>query len=772
MQSLTLALLIGMTVLLLGCGLFSDGRTTEGREASSMSTVAVDVRSPFYEGPRSLESRIIASPVIVRVRLGSVSTSVESGPTYRGVKYSVLLEFNFSVLEYLKGSGADDIVAVWAAAPFFETSQEAEAALPAITAAREADWDDHDAIVFLRSSNASLASTQQANRYYLAWGGSWMDYGVDDDGYSLGSRHDKLWLPAESASSMQSQSGGDRQRFLMDVPPDSGTQPMVTLGELKARIAAVTARLDAGDGSEQYRECLERTYRYEGQDRYRTSIGDEVLFTAPPDGELASGLGASSVVHEAIAYTDASNVRLEVWLEGTDADLSSVEFGEAVPSDFSGADGNRDLFEFAYRVVSARPLPADTYTVEYNLRDAHFVRCEGYTYHHEWAITVNAPDGTLHEAFFDPVTDGTAVAADGTNGVLKPASFTGTDRATATVERIEWESGTVKLELSSDDALAGHVVDFIELDGTVSLSLHADQATVDAANDTLSWSVASQPWHDGDELMLRVGRGPCWNNTAVPNPADNPGLMRDCFNLLAAKDALRGTATLNWSVDTAISDWDGVKVEGSPARVTELNLSSSDLTGTIPPDLGRLDGLVFLRLVNNQLTGEIPAELGSLSNLRIILASDNRLTGAIPPELGGLSSLEELWLHRNRLSGEIPAALGDLGSLRKLTLAGNRLSGAIPSDLGDLSNLEDLWLNYNQLTGEIPAALGNLSNLQRLLLGNNQLTGEIPAALGDLSNLQRLLLGNNQLTGCIPPALQNVDDNDLDTLGLQDCAAP
>ena len=239
---------------------------------------------------------------------------------------------------------------------------------------------------------------------------------------------------------------------------------------------------------------------------------------------------------------------------------------------------------------------------------------------------------------------------------------------------------------------------------------------------------------------------PC--GLAVPNQADNPGLMRDCFNLLAAKDALQGTATLNWSVDTAITDWDGVRVLGSPSRVTELNLSSSDLTGTIPPDLGRLDGLEFIRLVNNQLTGAIPAELGSLASLRAILASDNQLTGAIPPELGGLSGLEELWLHRNDLSGEIPATLGDLSNLKDLLLAENRLSGAIPSDLGDLTNLEELKLNYNQLTGEIPAVLAGLGNLTDLLLGNNE------------------------LTGCIPPALQDVADNDLDTLGLQNCSTP
>ena len=110
----------------------------------------------------------------------------------------------------------------------------------------------------------------------------------------------------------------------------------------------------------------------------------------------------------------------------------------------------------------------------------------------------------LHEALFDPVTDGSAVAADSSNGVLKPASFTDAGGATTTIERIEWEAETVNLKLTPHTALAGRVVDFIELDGKVSLSLIVDDATVDAANDTLSWEVASQPWQSGDELMVRI----------------------------------------------------------------------------------------------------------------------------------------------------------------------------------------------------------------------------------------------------------------------------
>ena len=60
--------------------------------------------------------------------------------------------------------------------------------------------------------------------------------------------------------------------------------------------------------------------------------------------------------------------------------------------------------------------------------------------------------------------------------------------------------------------------------------------------------------------------GPCWNNTAVPNPADNPGLMRDCIKRCwRPRTPSEARRRLNWSVDTPITSWDGVKVSGSPA---------------------------------------------------------------------------------------------------------------------------------------------------------------------------------------------------------------
>ncbi len=130
---------------------------------------------------------------------------------------------------------------------------------------------------------------------------------------------------------------------------------------------------------------------------------------------------------------------------------------------------------------------------------------------------------------------------------------------------------------------------------------------------------------------------PC--GLAVPDQADNPGLMLDCMALLAARDTLAGTATLNWSVDTAITNWDGVTVSSTtPKNVTGLDLSEESLSGSIPSELGDLLGLTRLDLSDNDLTGEIPRELGQPENLEELRLSGNNLTGCIPEALEGVST--------------------------------------------------------------------------------------------------------------------------------------
>ena len=289
----------------------------------------------------------------------------------------------------------------------------------------------------------------------------------------------------------------------------------------------------------------------------------------------------------------------------------------------------------------------------------------------------------------------------------------------------------------------------------------------------------------------------CSNGTVVRRPRSNPHLVRDCSMLLAGRDTLAGTGSLDWSADTRIHDWQGVTVHPTPSPyVRVLLLTEQGLTGSIPPELGGVADVRRIDLDYNTLSGGIPRELGSLPDLELLYLTDNQLSGSIPPEIGNLRSLKTLYLSYNILTGALPSELGRLSRLKQLTIEDNSLTGSIPPELGDLSNLRSLYLSVNMLTGGIPPELGKLSKLTQLLLErnslggeipsqlvaltrlehvylrNNGLTGAIPAEWGDLSNLTTLYLSSgNNLTGCIPSGLRDVEDNDLDGLGLEYCGS-
>lgn len=138
---------------------------------------------------------------------------------------------------------------------------------------------------------------------------------------------------------------------------------------------------------------------------------------------------------------------------------------------------------------------------------------------------------------------------------------------------------------------------------------------------------------------------------------DSPGLAADCALLLEVRHILVGPGGArrmlwNWNLRTPLSRWRGVVLGGEPPRIVELRLRRSRLQGSIPPQLGDLDGLRVLNLSNNQLTGGIPPELGRLRSLQVLALHGNRLNGPIPSELARLPGLRDVRLGGgNAISG-------------------------------------------------------------------------------------------------------------------------
>ena len=98
-------------------------------------------------------------------------------------------------------------------------------------------------------------------------------------------------------------------------------------------------------------------------------------------------------------------------------------------------------------------------------------------------------------------------------------------------------------------------------------------------------------------VSAQTGQASCANDGAVTDTAGNPELVADCAALLAARDTLAGSATLNWSADLAVEDW-GRRNAGRLTKlgVTGLYLRAGHLSGTIPVELGSLTNLSSLDL--------------------------------------------------------------------------------------------------------------------------------------------------------------------------------
>ncbi len=302
--------------------------------------------------------------------------------------------------------------------------------------------------------------------------------------------------------------------------------------------------------------------------------------------------------------------------------------------------------------------------------------------------------------------------------------------------------------------------------------------------------------------VLRATAGldmPC-----LPLGAHRRALAGDAEALLSARDALAGSASLNWSEDIPIDAWRGVTVNGAPPRVTALDLADAGLDGRIPAGLASLDALAALRLDGNALTGPVPEALAKSERLVELRLEGNALSNpppsrnpahvAVPAaprfcragasigdglfaDCTGLLAMRDAlagaaalnwsrgrplpeW-HGVRVSGAPPRVTA-------LALPGTGLSGVLPPELGRLERLVSLRLEDNQLAGSIPDELGNIEFLEELDLSNNRLSGPLPRNLFAPERLSRPDLGGNRLVRCPDRDEEARPDRDEDARPLRD----
>uniref|UniRef100_A0A8R7RCK3 Leucine-rich repeat-containing N-terminal plant-type domain-containing protein n=1 Tax=Triticum urartu TaxID=4572 RepID=A0A8R7RCK3_TRIUA len=266
-------------------------------------------------------------------------------------------------------------------------------------------------------------------------------------------------------------------------------------------------------------------------------------------------------------------------------------------------------------------------------------------------------------------------------------------------------------------------------------------------------------------------------------------------------------------LDLSCNWFDGVQVPeflGSLHKLRYIDLSSSSLTGMMPPHLGNLSNLRYLNLASkygtppystditwlSQLTSLEHLDLSyvnlstilhwvpvvnmlpslkvvrlSVCNLRtsssslplsnltsletLDLSSNSFHTHITPNWFWGLTSLRYLDISMNGFYSHFPDKIGNLTSMVTLDLSSNNLVGMIPSNLENLCSLEVFGIGGNNVNGSITEFFLRLPScswdkLSLLYLPSINLIGSLPTKLEPLRNLVRLDLSGNKLTGHVP----------------------
>ena len=432
-------------------------------------------------------------------------------------------------------------------------------------------------------------------------------------------------------------------------------------------------------------------------------------------------------------------------------------------------------FDAATRQLIGTPTAAGTHAMSYTVTDE-----DGDTDTFRFTITVEEP----------PVVD-TSPAFPATGGPGDQTYTVGMAIAALTLSAATGGDGELTYSLSpnvpglSFDAATRQLIGTPTAAGT-----HAMSYTVtdeDGDTDTFHFTITVQEM-EGDPETAVLELSGCTDGRYIADPGDNPALVGDCRALVGFAKAFEEGGDLpanhvlrQWGArdQSKLASWTGIEINGG--RVTTVRLRSSQLKGSIPPQLGQLTGLTVLDLTFNEFIGALPSELGGLtsltwlslhgnaiwdlsplaemSNLTDLRLAYNRIEDLSP--LAGLTSLVDVRMSFNRIEDLSP--LEGLSSLRFLSVQFNAIEDISP--LAGLTNLTDLYFAGNKVDDLSP--LAGLANLKALSIFSNAIEDLSP--LAGLTNLRYLSLGRNAIEDLSPLAgLTNLQELSISNNAIDD----
>ncbi|EOY12098.1 Receptor like protein 6, putative [Theobroma cacao] len=279
--------------------------------------------------------------------------------------------------------------------------------------------------------------------------------------------------------------------------------------------------------------------------------------------------------------------------------------------------------------------------------------------------------------------------------------------------------------------------------------------------------------------------------------------------------------TNSWKEGSDCCSWDGVTCDNIKGQVIGLDLSCSQLYGSIPfnsslfhlPHLQKLNlafnnfnysemsskfggfaSLVYLNLSRSCFAGQVPSQISHLSKLVSLYLCGNYYQTIDKHTLEGLvenlTEVRQLFLGDINMSSINPNVLTNLSSsLRALNLEDCDLRGKFPRNIFLLSNLKSLYLGYNEnlalyfpkvnrsinlqlldllgmsFSTDSIDSIGNLQSLKYLDLCGTSFPGGLPMTIMNLSSLEHLDASVSSFSGALPNSIGNLVS--LEYLNLQ-----